>query len=820
MTKRVSSIALSKPDVTAILVLLVILAMLVWDRLGHTYHIAQTDLMSYFLPAFSFLGERLRSGDIPGWNPHQFSGAPFAGNPESGWMYLPAMFIFAFFTPLTALYGFVFFHVALSGVGTYALGRVYCFHPIAAMAAGIAFASGPVLSHTSCCTVFAEVEAWFPVTILGVELAVRGGLRLRAGGWALASLGISQILGAWLGQGAYYGILLVGSYLILRTLVLSAPDRDSLMARARAFAIHSSVIFGLGGGLAAAGLLPRLDALGRSTLAGGGYTGTGSVPPEVVGYEPLVLAARILSDSAGGRYYIGAAGLVLAVAAPFIARRRAIATYYTLATVVTIILVLQPTPLHTLFYVLPGFELLQSHVPNRILVLSFFTVAVAAGAAIDALLSMKWRSGLVSLIPAVTATVSIWLLLPRMREWLDISDAPLQAAIIAVLALFASCVMSLPLFSRWNGVMFVGRHAVSVIVLVVMLWDPAGRGWTGVPPEDNLPRKNLIDRHTSRLPLDNGAAEFLTTSQTMTPSRFFGFDPVLQTFGRRGCCDYHKEVMRLEGEMLLVGNRSMTLGLYDVQGYDPVQSSHYFSYFHVLNDRAQDYHEAAVTPEGLDSPLLDLINARYIVLSTEPVPPEHQELMKSIDGWPTVYENDKLRVLENPEALPRAWIVHNARRVTSERALTMIADGEVNPRTHALVEVAAPKLQRTDDPTADEVQILIHEPEEVRLATRTDADGLLVLSEVYDPGWRACVDGKEVMIYQTNYLLRGIPVPAGEHTVEFRYEPTSLRLGLVVTSIAIVGWLGLISIVADSWPFLLTSWKGLRRRVNRTEVKS
>ncbi len=66
--------------------MLLILALTVvasWDLLrGRT--IVGLDAAAFFFPMFSFLGEQLRSGDIPGWNPYQFSGTPFAGDPESG----------------------------------------------------------------------------------------------------------------------------------------------------------------------------------------------------------------------------------------------------------------------------------------------------------------------------------------------------------------------------------------------------------------------------------------------------------------------------------------------------------------------------------------------------------------------------------------------------------------------------------------------------------------------------------------------------------------------------------------------------------------
>ena len=74
-----------------------------------------------------------------------------------------------------------------------------------------------------------------------------------------------------------------------------------------------------------------------------------------------------------------------------------------------------------------------------------------------------------------------------------------------------------------------------------------------------------------------------------------------------------------------------------------------------------------------------------------------------------------------------------------------------------------------------------YEADRIRLKTATSASGLLMLSEVYYPAWKAYVDGERVPLYRADHLLRAIPVPAGEHTVELRYESWTLRLGTVLS---------------------------------------
>jgi hypothetical protein len=75
-------------------------------------------------------------------------------------------------------------------------------------------------------------------------------------------------------------------------------------------------------------------------------------------------------------------------------------------------------------------------------------------------------------------------------------------------------------------------------------------------------------------------------------------------------------------------------------------------------------------------------------------------------------------------------------------------------------------------------------PDLVELRTVTSDPTFLVLRDTYYPGWRAFVDGHEVHIWRTDYLFRGVEVPAGEHTIRFEFSPLSFRVGLVISIIS------------------------------------
>src|SRR6266540_7324764 len=75
------------------------------------------DLLSFWLPQYCFLGKALAAGHIPAWNPHVMIGIPFAADPQSGWMNLPAMLLFASAPCGTALRLYLFAQPVIAGTG-------------------------------------------------------------------------------------------------------------------------------------------------------------------------------------------------------------------------------------------------------------------------------------------------------------------------------------------------------------------------------------------------------------------------------------------------------------------------------------------------------------------------------------------------------------------------------------------------------------------------------------------------------------------------------------------------------------------------------
>jgi hypothetical protein len=81
----------------------------------------------------------------------------------------------------------------------------------------------------------------------------------------------------------------------------------------------------------------------------------------------------------------------------------------------------------------------------------------------------------------------------------------------------------------------------------------------------------------------------------------------------------------------------------------------------------------------------------------------------------------------------------------------------------------------------DQVSILQYAAERVLVKATLGGNGLLVLADMWYPGWRAYVDGAEQPIYRVYHAFRGVYVPAGSHTVEFVYQPTAIASGAIVS---------------------------------------
>ena len=256
-------------DAAAVALLLGLTLVVMWQRWVYDNWLARHDLLTFFLPWLGALGDRLRAGDIPALNPYLFSGAPFAGDPESGWMYVPAMVVFPFLEVTVAYKVMILLLLVLAGTTTYAFARVIRFGVLAALFSAISFEFGPFLfGQTDCCTVGTMTSAFFPMAFLGIELAVRAkSWPMRLAAWIMAGFAISQMLAAWLGQGVINALVILAGWVVFRTLITPPESTWDMRTRLIRMITTGPAVLLIGFLLGAAGVLPRLAANAESIRA-------------------------------------------------------------------------------------------------------------------------------------------------------------------------------------------------------------------------------------------------------------------------------------------------------------------------------------------------------------------------------------------------------------------------------------------------------------------------------------------------------------------------------------------------------------------------
>ena len=161
--------------------------------------------------------------------------------------------------------------------------------------------------------------------------------------------------------------------------------------------------------------------------------------------------------------------------------------------------------------------------------------------------------------------------------------------------------------------------------------------------------------------------------------------------------------------------------------------------------------------------------------------------------------------IENPEACGAAWFVENIKTVNTADE-EILALNDFNPQHTAILNKEfASQLQNKDFSNADQqATITLQEspnknPDLKIYKTKSTTAQLCVFSEIYyKDGWKAYIDGKEAPILRANYVLRALEVPAGEHTIELRCEPDTLKtfniinlIGSILIVIFVIGAIAL-----------------------------
>src|SRR5262249_31363747 len=149
-------------------------------------------------------------------------------------------------------------------------------------------------------------------------------------------------------------------------------------------------------------------------------------------------------------------------------------------------------------------------------------------------------------------------------------------------------------------------------------------------------------------------------------------------------------------------------------------------------------------------------------------------------GFPLAFQGQKGRVYALPFALPRATVLGRYRVAPFDSTfIDSVGAGRIHLE-HVVTLDRDPHLTLGSVEGAH-ANITAYRLNDVTVQVDTPGPALLRLADLWYPDWRATVDGRTTPILRADYLLRAVPVPAGHHTVVFRFEPAAVRTGLMLS---------------------------------------
>lgn len=741
----------------------------------------QNDVLGFWLPNHCFLGRSLAAGNIPEWNPHVLGGVPMAADPQSGWMYLPAMALYAALPCAAALPAFIVVQPVIAGLGIYAFLRSEDLSRPAATIGGLSLALGIAASRTAVSLPVSGALAWSAVLLTTASRTVRAERWTSRLAWAGAgALAWGQLAAAHLSHGLLIGTGAVVVYLVVRLWADVRAGRRTARTAGAIGAVFIAALIPLN----LAYLLPRVAYLPHSTL-GLGYDALRELTERLSGHVPPPVEPR-----AGGGYswpltfatapgaYLGAVPLALSFAALWRRRPSGIAVAAAILGAGCYVLSLPVVArfLSPLFLAIPYGDA-YLHAPSRLRYGVLLAIPILAAAGIDA-----------------------WLRAPDRRErW--------RLAAPGVLV-FAALPLLVGVRPRYLALVWVGM-AVGGALLAAAIRRPRLLAWLPVVLAAELSAGALIgqaapyqvvtapnrDEVAWRTPFEN------LLEPDIDPAAYLEGGPNARAV-RRGSGRYLTlqpwREARSKGyvgrwnpgeEGLLDNQRAIVLGLEDVQGYNPVQPLRMWALSRRLNEDPPKYN-VTVYAES-DPTVLDLWQVTWLVGPSVPPAPGF-EAVSSQGGW----------AVHRGASRPRASLFTGWDVVSGpEAAAAAVASPGFDAAGSVVLErdPGIPPAPGVDPGTA--VYRMLG-PEDAEVVVHARVPAVLLVRNAFDRNWTASIDGRPAPVLPADHALQAIVVPQGRHVVRLGYRDPAVRVGLAGSALAAAA--------------LVAAWAAARRRERRT----
>jgi hypothetical protein len=433
-----------------------------------------------------------------------------------------------------------------------------------------------------------------------------------------------------------------------------------------------------------------------------------------------------------------------------------------------------PIPLYNLLHFIPGFN--HFRFVSRFLYLASFALAILAGIGFDYLLcglknekqnveqkiDIVFKLGLIGLALFLFGSMILWVGEDYLQPYLgaDLLSKLIDKVSILNPEIFVpvfNFVLALFMLYLWkkkiNPVIF-KNFGILIIIVDLLVF--------GVRYNPTVPVKDIISKPQT--------AVFLESKKENTPVRIFIHSNEFVGIGG-------KDRELLQGNYIMLFSSS--------SGISSIHSANIAIWIKRYYDVLEIIKEGAGNSSGKGKSnfsqgslnLLNLLNVKYILTPYRLNNLEHKLIF---DGETKIYENNKV--------LPKAFVVSTAKIIPDKNEiLREMGSDEFNPEKYIILEERPLTLgEEPGSSIGSTVKVVEYSSQHVNVSANLTGKGFLFLSDVYYPGWKAYVDGKEEKILRANYIFRALYLDKGQHEIEFKYAPNSFKAGLIITVVCLI----------------------------------
>lgn len=733
------------------------------------------DVLRLLYPWKEFSMESFASGSIPLWNPYSFSGTPHLASMQAGTFYpLNSIFLIPSFVIAWTLY--ILVQPILAGFFLYLFLGEFGLQKKSRLFGGVVFAFSSYL------VVWMEYGNLVH-TILWLPLLLFFGIRFLKKPNTLLGLGFAFVVASSILAGYIQTTFYVFAFTLFFLCFYAYPRFKSNRTIGRNILFLAP--FGmLGILLTAAQMLPTVELLGYSARA----------PYEKEAFLNLLIPLQhlvtiLVPDFFGnpatrnywlsGTYiervtYIGLLPLLFALLA-VISRKTRLVWFFTGVLVVTLSLTFDTFFSRAVYSLQLPF--ISTAVPTRVMFIAQFAASVLAAIGLDEFLKKEKKKQFKFVIIGMGIVfVGMWFFVFFARLFFPLSPwlgelAITKRNLLLPTALFVTSVAVVLLstkFKKWQPFTF-------PFILVITLFDTFyffHKITPFAPQEAVYPHTAVIKklRESQGINRSWGYGSGYIESNLHTHEKLFSPDGYDALHSKR------------YGE-LITASKEGKISMSPPRSEAVLQSG-----FGGSELRQNRFRQA----------ILNLLGVKYIlhkITPAETLAPDLQTFPK--ETYKLVWQTDAWQIYENTKAYPRLFLSRDYVVETDSQKIAdaIFASNEKNQKIIVLEE--DPNIQKKEIVRNESVKLVSYKPSEIKLTAQIDEEALLFLSDVFYPGWKVSISGKDAKIYRANYAFRAVLVPAGKHNVVFTYEPESFKTGALISlgSFALLSLLGLLAIV-------------------------